>query len=352
MNKTLRVMIPCCFAVVGFLLVAGVFWACNQPFDATGPVDQHLVVFTILSTDRNTQFVRVTAPFLPVAYDPATKNTIDNSVSDASVDIQTMPYYAFDSNHRGYYVQGQRLRLRDTVLIRPDSDGHQLPFHVYAISPFTPDYGKKYDVYVGSPSHGQAWGSVTIPKKPKLTLPYATRVVLTNPQQYEVDTPIKLLMTLADSVKGYVSRLFLDYSVVKDGEWMSERVEVPVSSVDPASYTLAYPIYPGLTQSAATNYLSAEYRNGYLRSVVKQITDVIHAGEKIIFDRVTFMVLQVDPNLYSYYAAGQLERDPRSIRLDQPAVARLNGGGYGLVGGYTADSLVYLLPEYYYANNR
>jgi hypothetical protein len=326
--------------------------SCNQPFDPRGPVDQHLVVFTILSTDRTTQFVRVTTPFLPLDFDPASKNTFDNSVTDASVDIQTPPYYAFDQYHRGYYVQGQRLHLRDTVLIRPDSVAYAFPLHVYVISPFTPDYGKKYDVYAGSLSHGQAWGSVTIPKKPTLTITWDAILTLNDPQRYESDAPIEFRMTLADSVKGYVSRLYIDYAVVKDGEWISERVEVPISSADPTSYSLTYPIYPVITQAAATNKLSVTYRNGFLRSVIKRLTDVTHAGQKIIFDRVAFMVLQVDPNLYSYYAAGQLERDPRSIRLDQPTVARLNGGGYGLVGGYTLDSLVYPLPEYFYANNR
>lgn len=336
------------FLAASFLL----FSSCNQPFDATGPVDQHLVVFTILSTDRSVQFVRVTHPFLPIGFDPSSNKAIDNSVSDASVDIQTQPYYAFDQYHRGYYVQGQRLHLRDSVLIRPDSVAYAFPIHVYAANPFTPQYGNKYDVYVGSPSHGQAWGSVTLPKKPTITITYATMLVLNDPQRYEPDAPINFLMTLGDSVKGYVSRLYLDYSVVKDGEWISERVEVPVSSADAASYSLTYPIYPGITQAAATNKLSVTYRNGYLRSVIKQLTDVIYEGDRIVFDRVTFMVLQVDPNLYSYYAASQLEQDPRSIRLDQPAVVRLNGGGYGLVGGYTLDSLVYPLPESFYYNNR
>lgn len=336
------------FLALFFLLSS----SCNQPFDPGGPVDRHLVVFTILSTDHIAQFVRVTAPFLPADFDPASKNAIDNSVTDASVDIQTPPYYAFDQYHRGYYVQGQRLHLRDTVLIRPDSVEYSFPLHVYAVSPFTPDYGKKYDVYVGSLSHGQAWGSVTIPKKPTLTILWNTILTLNDPQRYEPDAPIEFLMTLADSVKGYVSRLYLDFAVVRDGEWINKRVEVPISSADPASYSLAYPIYPVVTQAAATNKLSATYRNGFLRSVIKQLTNVTYAGEKIIFDRVTFMVLQVDPNLYSYYAASQLEQDPRSIRLDQPAVARLNGGGYGLVGGYTLDSLQYPLPEYFYANNR
>jgi hypothetical protein len=63
-------------------------------------------------------------------------------------------------------------------------------------------------------------------------------------------------------------------------------------------------------------------------------------------------VLQVDPNPYSYYSTTQLERDPRSIRLDQPPVTRLAGGGYGAIGGYTLDSLVYPLSENFYANRR
>jgi len=328
---------------------------CNQPFDPRGPVDQRLVVFTILSTDRSAQFVRVTVPFLPPDFDPAGKNAFDNSVTDASVEIRTPSYYElghYSQPYWRYFVPGQILSLRDTVIIRPDARTYTFPLHVYGIEPFTPEYGKKYDVYVASRSHGQAWGSVTIPKKPTLTMMGNATLTLAYPRLYKSDAPMDFLVTLGDSVKGYVSRLYLDYAVVKDGEWISERIEVPISSLDPASYSLTHAIYPIITQSVVTSRLMVTYRNGFLQSVVKQLTDVTHAGEKIIFDRVIFMVLQVDPNLYSYFAASQLEQDPRSIRLDQPAMARLNGGGYGLVGGYTLDSLVYPLPEYFYANNR
>jgi hypothetical protein len=176
--------------------------------------------------------------------------------------------------------------------------------------------------------------------------------VFNDPQGYELDAPIKFLMTLGDSVKGYVSRLYIDYSVVRDGEWISERDEVPVLSSDPASFSLSLPIYPTMIECTGTNRLSVTFQNGYLRSVIRKVTDVTHAGEKIIFDRITFLVLQAEQNLYNYYAASQLDRDPRSIRLDQPPITKLNGSGYGLIGGYTLDSIVYPLPERFYANSQ
>jgi hypothetical protein len=326
--------------------------SCNQPFDPTGPSDQQLVVFTILSTDRSVQFVRVTEPFLSAGFDPASTANIDNFVTDANVNIETLGHYERDRYGYATFVEGDHWHLRDSALVRPGSTTSAYPLHVYAANPFLPKNGVKYYVYVASPSHGQANGSVRIPQKPTLTLPYATILLLNDPQQHEPDAPIKFQMTLGDSVKGYVSRLHLDYSVLRDGEWISERVEVPVSSLDPANFSLTLPTYPTMTECTGTNLLSVSFQNGYLRSVIRKLTDVTYAGEKIIFERVTFMVLQAEPNLYNYYATSQLERDPRSIRLDQPPITKLNGRGYGLIGGYTLDSIVYSLPERFYANNR
>jgi hypothetical protein len=340
------------FSWLSFLSVSWVLLSlgCNQPFDAAGPVDPHLAVFTILSTDRNTQFVRVTAPFLAAGFDPASGLRYDNSVADATVDIFTAP--SFDPRRPWSPVAGQQLHLRDTLLAMPDAVASSPPLHIFAITPFTPAYGVTYSVYASSRERGVVWGSVRLPGKPTIYIPWGSIEVMNGPKSFDPNTSIEFLVTLADSGGGYLARLYLDYSVVQENEWISERVEVPVSSADPSTFHLVSPAYPGLVAAGNSARKGVEFKNGFLQSVIKRLVDSTYAGSRIVFDRLTLILLQADQNLYSYYAAAQLENDPRSIRLDQPSIAKLNGEGYGLIGGYTLDSATYLLPEYFYANHR
>jgi hypothetical protein len=85
--------------------------------------------------------------------------------------------------------------------------------------------------------------------------------------------------------------------------------------------------------------------------MIKQLTTVRYASNKIIYKWVVFDVLQADQNLYDYYASVQEYRDPRSIRLDEPMYSRVNGG-LGFAGAYTLDSLLYVLPENFPGNRQ
>lgn len=49
-------------------------------------------------------------------------------------------------------------------------------------------------------------------------------------------------------------------------------------------------------------------------------------------------------HLFHYYSSTHADQDPHSIRLDQPLVSTLSGA-LGMVGAYSLDSLVTLLPE-------
>jgi hypothetical protein len=57
-----------------------------------------------------------------------------------------------------------------------------------------------------------------------------------------------------------------------------------------------------------------------------------------------YQLLQIDKNLYSYYLTTHSYNDPHSTRLDEPFFSDVVGG-VGLVGAYTLDSLMHILPE-------
>ena len=70
---------------------------------------------------------------------------------------------------------------------------------------------------------------------------------------------------------------------------------------------------------------------------------------RIIFKWATIVVLQTDKNLYDYYSVSHASRDPFSIRLDEPMVSQVTGG-LGMIGAYSVDSTVNLLPENFWGN--
>jgi hypothetical protein len=307
------------FALAALCLLA---LACNQPFDPRGPVDTHLVMFSVLSTDRNTQFVSVTAPFLPSSYGTSELYSTDVSVSDAIVTISG---------------PGENYRLRDTILQRPGTSQFTSPLRLYAANLFTPRYGTKYVLFVDSKSHGVASTSVVFPDKPTLYMTPAAYWRFIDPYQYNSDSLFEFSIKLSPVAKGYIARLFIDFDVLNGAQWERIRIQMP-SSVGDSTYSLLFPRYPGLSECTTSDAFLVTWKIGYLKSIFKDVSQRYIA---ISYKEVVLEVLQAESNLYSYCLASRVDRDPRSIRLDQPLYPKISGGSYGVVGGYTLDSLVF-----------
>jgi hypothetical protein len=85
----------------------------------------------------------------------------------------------------------------------------------------------------------------------------------------------------------------------------------------------------------------------YAKSIyVKTLERVgkLHAGAKLIFNRIVFRFLQVDQHWYDYYGTVREIQDPFSIRLDEPDFTNLSNG-YGLFGACAVDSIQHLYPD-------
>jgi hypothetical protein len=311
--------------------------SCNQPFDPRAPLDQQMVLYTVLSTDRDAQFVRVEKNYMPSGFDP-TEYALENAVNDAIVTI----------------TQSAKLfQCRDTVLSRPDTTRYASPLRLYALAPFTPQRGTKYNILVQSRSLGMASSAVTIPQTPTLTEDYSAIGILQNTITRQPSDLIKYSVLLSNESKGYMARLYIYYDVLKGSEWVEERVEVPAGtwSDDVNYYGIDKPLYPQMSPSPQTGLVSIAYKNGFLQTVVKDLTTARYANNKIIYKWVVLAVLQAEQNLYNYFVSIQEYRDARSIRLDEPMYTRVNGG-LGLAGGYTLDSLTILLPDNFAGNRK
>jgi len=306
--------------------------ACNQPFDPRAPLDRKMVVFSVLSTDRSMQFVRVQQSYLSPTYDPISY-TSDNSVTDATV-------YLRASN--GIYL------LRDTVLPRKDTSRYKFPIPAFTLNPFRPRRGESYEVIVQSESYGLASASVIVPGQSEISISSDATQALDHPEDYSQAAKLTFIVRMSGISKGFLGRLLIYYDVQKGSQWVEERIEVPVSSADSSNYTLDYPVYPRLTITPTTSQVSLYYKNGYYKAILN-VVNSHYPSNRIVFKWATFVVLQADKNLFSYYSSTHASMDPYSTRLDEPLVSTVDGG-LGVVGAYSLDSLVRLLPGNFWGN--
>jgi hypothetical protein len=313
--------------IIALLLFAGLQLACNQPFDPRGELDQKPVVFSVLSTDRSVQFVRVERTYMPAGYD-ALLDTSDKAIQYAIVTISG---------------SGQTMHLRDTTLQRSDSSRFKGPIRAYIVRPFRPIYGGSYSVKVEANGVGTASESIVVPAKPVVGIDISSIAVIDFPEERQKDVSILFPISLGGGTYGYMGRMFVDYEVLKDGEWITERVEIPMSG-SWGSDDIRYVVYPRLLRKTFNNHAVGMHMNGVYWRTLVNVAYTKYGSTKIVFNRVVYQLLQVDQNLHSYYMTTHSYFDPHSTRLDEPLFSGIVGG-VGVVGAYTLDSLVHILPE-------
>ena len=306
--------------------------ACDQTFDPRSALDNRIVVFSVLSTDRSAQYVRVDASYMPPEYDPLSSTT--NSFQGDAIVTLKAPNGIF--------------QFRDTLLPRPDTTRYKSALRAFVLNPFTLLRGKSYQVLVQSPTLGQVVSTVVVPDQATIALSAEMLDVLKNPDQYPKDAAVIYTVSLAKTSKAFVGHLLLYYDVLKGAEWVEEAVEIPVLSSDSTSYSLDIPRYPKLAVTPSTSQVSFLYRNGYYKAIINKLNDK-YRPTKVIFKWTTLILLQADRNLYEYYTVTHGGEDPYSIRLDVPSVSSISGG-LGMVGAYSLDSLVHLLPERFWGD--
>lgn len=320
-------------SIIAAALVALTVSSCNQPFDANAPLEKRLVVFSVLSTDRDAQFVRVQSSYMPPDIDPNTY-AAEHEVMDARV-------YIRDSV--------STRQLQDTLLMRPDTSRYKFPIHAYTLTGFVPSNGKTYRIEVQSPTLGTASGSVFIPDKATIILDATTNALLRIPFRFPDETTLLISTRLSRRTKAYIFRMYLYYDVLKGNEYVEERAEIPVASSSGIGFSLGEARYGNLTLSQNANDLVLKYSDGYYLAVIRNITTERYPTNRITYKWIVFSLLQMEENLYRYYSSVHEYRDPLSVRLDQAIYSGLSAGA-GMVGAYALDSLLYVLPANFDGN--
>jgi len=319
-----------------FLLVAG---SCDNSFNPSAPFEPQMVVYSVLTTDSDTQYVRVYSTYNPPNNDP-TSNQDETSVQDAQVSI----------TQEG----GSTFSFQAFTIDRLDKSRYPTPITAYRAFPFRAERGKTYTLTVSSASLGTVTATTTVPDVGTIT-PINVDV-LGNPFFTSHDFGLKA--GLSAQARGYLARIYVDYLYPPgDGRYQPKRFEVPLSRAPISCYLdlfkETYP-HPTLRSTQANPTVIAGARifppepERIPYSRISYMHKIYHLydreGAGILFRQAVFILVQFDAPLWNYYSVANLFRDRLSVRTDEPDYTNFKNG-IGMFGSMTVDSLVRPLPE-------
>ncbi|HWP82471.1 MAG TPA: DUF4249 family protein [Bacteroidota bacterium] len=312
-------------------LSALALWGCDDSFNPVLNYRDDLVVFSVLSTTRDTHFVRVYATYNPPNYDPFSRSYY-KPVDDAQVVLN-------DNN-------GMSLAFRDTMIQAWDTTRYGPMIRAHVIQPFVPVRGRTYTLTVTSPSIGNAFATVTVPGTAIMAL--TDTVMLRFPQLYSSTEQIVFNVTLSSAAKGFMLRGFIDYEIAAPvpGGWLPQRIELPRTILKAVSIDTLEATYPSIqirTAGGEYSYERMAFGHGVYKTMLGLIWRRYEKPGFVRMQRVVFHLYQVEPNLFNYLSVANGFRDQFSVRTDEPDFSNISGG-VGVFGAFAVDSVAFPIP--------
>jgi hypothetical protein len=311
-------------AFVIALILAAVLVSCQEPFEPKGPFEEKLVVYGILSTHTDTQYVRLYTTYDPEGFDP-TVVTVDHPILGATVTLTG---------------SGASWRYRDTTVVRWDKSRYTSDIQAYVLVPFRPVQGSSYTLTVQLPNGKQARGTTSVPGKGYLSV--VTLHVLDRPESFAED--LYVVASIAPGTRGFLVRMFVEFELTVDGERQLRRVEVPMRirrTTDGVVYEKIYPKLQRRTSSETSRNQGSEYVGFQHDAYLQTLNDIAVAYVRFnpVRKNVIFVLTQTEANLYNYFNIVNGFQDDITIRTDQPDFSSIDGG-VGVFGAMSVDSLV------------
>jgi hypothetical protein len=295
----------------GVLLLAA---GCDVAFDPKGPYTEKLVVYSVLTTRSDTQFVRVYTTYNPSQHDPS-ENKLDTYVRNARVTLMTDSLSTI---------------LPAVVIPRVDRSRYTDDIVGYAAYPYTLRPGKTYTLRVTS-DKGNAEASVAVPSRGDVHAnnPY----VLKTPEKYDEDLSTRVRLSRA--TYGYLVRIFVEFETKLGSLVTRHREEIPsaVWTGEGDFFRFEYPVLVRRNE-ALTYEIAYSGVNAYKACLI----DLKSRYGAITVTGATYVLTQVDKSLYVYYNLANGFLDPFSIRADLPDFTNVRGG-LGIFGSIVEDSV-------------
>ena len=245
-------------------------------------------------------------------FDPA-EHTTDTDVRGASVTMT--------DDSTSYH-------LKQTIIPRYDTSRYSTNPVAYFAFPCPLRPGKQYSLAITS-DQGNATAKVSAPTHGNIycSYPLSFKAPDTDPE------PIVASIELSPITQAYLVRLYLD--VYFGPNLARKRLEVPTGTA-PTGFQQAQFTYPTLERRTSQSLLNAFFPRDIYVAFLKGLASQYESFQII---SATFILTQVETNLYKYYKIANGFQDPYSIREDQPDFTNIVGG-VGVFGAMVEDSVV------------
>lgn len=273
-------------------------WACNQPFEPEGPVNNKLVLYSILASPSDTQYVRLSTT---LGDSPAP------DVRDALVQLVS---------------QGRTIQFKDTTVQWTDALGVPSPTHVYVAYHAPINGGTLYQLQASTTGGLAATANATALSSPSFSIRSSP-----TPGHFTLDTKF---ISLSGA---FVMHCYVDYYALVEGGFEFHREEVPVGRYADQTGNVVF-TYPqlSLVQLLAHNQGAIPIQfDSTLYTETRGRVVQRYQGSLVVFFQIVFSLTQIDDVLYSYYYFNNGPVDRSTIRLDQPDFTNVENG-YGVFG--------------------
>lgn len=311
---------------------------CDDSFSPSAPFEPKMVVYSILTTQSDTQYVRIYSSYNPPNNDPS-QNAEEVGVTDAQVTISDgIKTFTF----------------RDTVIQRPSQSRYTSPIHVYYAYPMHVDSNKTYVLNAVSPTYDRVTAKTTVPGAGSLSV--LSKDVLDDPsipgQTYGKSVFLSYLR--ANPPKPFLIRFYLVYN--SENGWIPEpersqerRYEVPLRRIviDPR-YLVCKIIYqePYAALPLPRSFGRVQTPETYqFTNYNLSIAGIGFFNFNVQYKRAVFYLVQMDDSWYKYYQSSNISKNPYAVRVNMPTYTNIEGG-VGLFSSMRVDSVVHQLPRY------
>lgn len=299
--------------VAGLVVLAA---GCSEAFNPKGPYRDQIALYSVLTTRSDSQFVRVFSTYNPSGHNPL-ENSVDTYVRNARVTISSDSLVT---------------TLTSVLIPRKDESRYTDDIVGYLAYPCRLQPGRTYTLNVTS-DKGNASATIAVPGRGEV---YANNpYILKNPEKYDEDLSSRIRLSAA--AQGYIVRIILEFETRLGSLVKRNREEIPsaVFTGDGSSFQFDYPI---LTRRNDTPYLTYEIAYFGLNAYKAFLVDVKSRYGAITITGATYVLTQVDRNLYTYFNLANGFQDSFSIRTDLPDYTNIRGG-VGVFGSMVEDSV-------------
>jgi len=280
---------------------------CHKAFEPIAPIKPRPVLFSLITTARDTQFVKL-------ALTRGDRTSLDNSYN-----------------------------LNPKITLSRDGQSAQtetfLPsIQTYPAFPFRAEFGATHTLRVVTQEFGTIEATATIPQRASFDI--AGRSTLDTPDKSPFDITVRV--TFHTTTKAFRIQFFVECDIVRGTDTTLLRQEIPLNYADSTAIveTGSSPLFGRLEVRTEQNVYT---KKAYISALFALLAKASGANW-VLFRRVVVHATHSGEEVYKYYSIANGFIDPNSIRADQPDYSNITGA-FGFFGGIAEQRFEYALPK-------